>query len=71
MSQSLREMGRYSEAQTLATLACERYPGVPWTHSELAEIATAQGDLEAASQRWEVRVSAVRILPVPTQLVRK
>jgi tetratricopeptide (TPR) repeat protein len=54
MAQSLREMGRYAEAEELATMASERYPGSPWAFGELADIATARGDLEAASQRWEV-----------------
>jgi predicted Zn-dependent protease len=52
MAQCLREMGRYEEAQAIATEFCERLPTNPWGFAELAHIAAARGDLEGAVQCW-------------------
>ena len=54
LAQCLREMGRYDEADEIATEMCERFPANPWGYAELATIAATRGDLEGAAQRWEV-----------------
>jgi tetratricopeptide (TPR) repeat protein len=52
MTQSLRELQRYAEAEALATETCERFPSDPWAYAELAVIAVAKGDLDEAAGRW-------------------
>jgi predicted Zn-dependent protease len=54
MAQSLREMGRYVEAEEIATEARERFPKSPWADVELARIAAAKGDLDGAAERWQI-----------------
>jgi hypothetical protein len=53
MAQSLREMRRFAEANEVAMLARDQFPTVPWTHAELARIASAEDNFEGVCQHWE------------------
>jgi tetratricopeptide (TPR) repeat protein len=51
-AQCLREMGRFAEAETILTEACERFYQIDWLYAESADLATAKGDYDVAVQRW-------------------
>jgi predicted Zn-dependent protease len=52
ISQSLRAMGRYPEAEAIVTGMSNRFPGDLNLHAELAGIAADNGELDKASQSW-------------------
>jgi tetratricopeptide (TPR) repeat protein len=51
-AQSLKEMGRFDEAEELLKGARERFYKVDWIAAEWADIAAVKGDIGEAIQRW-------------------
>jgi len=59
-AECLREMGRYSDAETILNDAHERFEMNPWPIVELANLADARGETDRAVEYWE---SLIRRLP--------
>jgi tetratricopeptide (TPR) repeat protein len=53
IAQSLREMGRYDEAEEMAAEACRHYSTDTWPFVEFAAVASAKGDFDMATARWK------------------
>lgn len=49
---SLRQMGRYAEAEEIAIDTCERFPTNPWSYVTRAVVAADKGDLDAEIRCW-------------------
>jgi tetratricopeptide (TPR) repeat protein len=54
IAECLRHMGRYDEAEKIATDLARRFPGHAWVYAELAQIATYREDWDAAVRYWEI-----------------
>lgn len=53
-AECLRQLGRFDEAETVLSDACERFPMNPWPFAEHADLATLTGHHESAVARWQI-----------------